>query len=119
MKELLTHTSHGGRKLKQLQRSDTVAIYELIGSQGLRYGFEVIRIKVRKEQIVFGTQQPVREAYPSDSDFGRLAWSYGRNHWKEAFERYDVLVQAEQENLHGQAPSAFQRALEKEVATCS
>src|ERR1700733_9926179 len=103
MKPLSTHLSHGGRKLKQVQRSATVAIYELFSSQGLSYGFEVIRIKIKKEQLVFGTVQPEREAYPSDSDFGRLAWSFGRNHWRLAFGRYDVLVQAERENLHFQA----------------
>jgi hypothetical protein len=92
MKPLLNHFTHGGRKLKQLQRSNTVAIYELIGSQGLSYGYEVIRIKIKKEQLVFGTAQPEREAYPSDSDFGRLAWSFGRNHRKQAFERYDAMV---------------------------
>jgi hypothetical protein len=119
MKQLLTHTSHGGRKLKQLQRSDTVAIYELIGYQGLRYGFEVIRIKAKKKEIVFGTEQPEREAYPSDSDFGRLAWSFGRSHWKEAFERYDAMVAAEQQNLYGEASGAPHRALEKEVAACN
>lgn len=96
----------------------TVAIYELIGPQELTYGYEVIRIKVKKEQQVFDTEKPEREAYPSDSDFGRIAWSYGRNQRKQAFERYDVLVQSEDQNLDVQAPSAFQRTLRMEQLAC-
>jgi hypothetical protein len=119
MRALKSVISHDGRTLTQLERSATVAIYELIGSQGTTYGYEVIRIKVKPEQAVFGKLQPEREVYPSDSDFGRLAWSYGSQHRRQAFERYDAIVQAEHQNLHAHGPSAFQRALRKEQLLCN
>ena len=119
MKTLPTAFTHHGRTLKQLQRSATVAIYELIGSQGLTYGYEVIRIKIKPEQLVFEKLVPEREAYPSDSDFGRIAWSFGRNYKKEAFELYEVFARVERQSLLVRDPSAFQRALMQEQPACN
>jgi hypothetical protein len=135
MKPLPLEFTHHGRTLKQLARSATVAIYELVGSQGLTYGSELLRIKRKPEQLLFSKVLPEREVYPSDSEFGRIAWSYNSQQRRQAFERYDVLlsetlkrpvdrrstvlVHAEHQNLHVHKPTAFQRALMKEQSRCN
>jgi hypothetical protein len=119
MKQLATEFTHYGRTLRQLKRTRTAAIYELIGAQKLLYGYEVIRIRERKQRELFGRRMEEHEVYPSDSDFGRIGWSFGRNYRKEAFERYTKLVlleEHERPNAHG--PSALERALLKEQLAC-
>jgi hypothetical protein len=51
--------------------------------------YEVFRIRVRPEEVVFNRQYPVREMYPTNSLFGLLAWSF---HDKDiAMKRYALL----------------------------
>jgi hypothetical protein len=119
MKPLSTVISHDGRTLRQLKRTAKCAIYELIGRQKLTYGYEVIRIRVKKEQEVFGRMIQQREVYPSDSAFGRLAWSFGCQHRRQAFERYEAMVRTERESFHVHAPSALQRVIRKEQLACN
>jgi hypothetical protein len=116
MKPISTEFTHHGRNLRQLKRTANAAIYELLGAQRLLYGYEVIRIREQKQREVFGKIREEHEVYPCDSDFGRTGWSYGRNHQKEAFERFNRIVTAERESLHAHGPSALQRALGKEHA---
>jgi hypothetical protein len=52
----------------------------------------VIRIRRLPAQTLFGREYPEREAYPSDEQWGSLAWSYGAGHKSEAFERFNGLV---------------------------
>jgi hypothetical protein len=114
MKPVLMEFTHYGRTLRQLERTANAAIYELISAQKLLYGYEVIRIREQKQRVVFGRIREEHEVYPSDSDFGRMGWSFGRNHRKEAFARYDRIVAAEHQSLHAHGPSALERALQKE-----
>jgi hypothetical protein len=118
MKQLATEFTHHGRTLRQLKRTRTAAIYELIGAQGLLYGYEVIRIREQKQREVFGKIREEHEVYPSDSEFGRMGWSYGRNYRKETFERFYRIATSEPENLQAHGPSALQRALRKEELAC-
>jgi hypothetical protein len=116
MKVLAQEFTHDGRTLRQLARTDKVAIYQLIGYQGLVYGFEVIRIRVQKEREAFGTVLKEREVYPASSQFGYMAWSFGCNQKSQALERYSMLGQSMGESFHANGPSAFQMASGKEQA---
>jgi hypothetical protein len=62
----------------------------------MRIGYEVIRIKIAPAETKFGKFYPERELYPSSSknssDWGDIAWSYGRTQREEAFEHYNGLV---------------------------
>jgi len=98
MKLLPIEFGQEGRTLRQIKRSGKAAIYELSGTQGLLYGYEVVVIDAEKERERFGKTFIEREIYPSSSKFGKLGWSFGREHRKQAFEKFDILVQAEGED---------------------
>lgn len=108
MKPLSTVISHDGRTLTQLQRSAKAAIYELRGDNEIVYGYEVIKVRVQKETEHFGRIFPEREIYPPDSEFGKMAWSFGRNHKEEALKQFAMLIRIEQESL---TPKATQKVL--------
>ena len=38
--------------------------------------YEVFKIKIKKEQTVFGRFYPNREVYPGNEDFGDWAWCF-------------------------------------------
>jgi hypothetical protein len=119
MKLLNTEFIHDGRTLKQLARTDKIAIYQLVGYQGLGYGFEVIKIRVKKQTEAFKKVLREREVYPASSQFGYMAWSFGRNQKSQAFERYGTFVQREHQSLHANGPRAFQRDSGKEEAAAN
>jgi hypothetical protein len=48
------------RTLKQIGRQGSVALYELYGPQGLLYGFEVVVIRIRRAEELFGRRYPER-----------------------------------------------------------
>jgi hypothetical protein len=81
-----------GRALKQLQRSDRAALYELRGSQGYLYGYEVIVIKVRPAEQIFTKFYPCREVYPANEEWGTLAWSYPDSALVQAQEAFTELT---------------------------
>jgi hypothetical protein len=92
MEALETKLRVQNRTLKQIKRQGQVALYALCGPQGSLYGYELIVVKIRKAGKVFGKSYPEREAYPSNEDWGSLAWSYGRNQQKEALEAFETLA---------------------------
>lgn len=102
MKTLQTKFKYQSRTLRQLKREGRVAIYELLGRGEVLYGYEVVIIKIRPAEIVFEREYPEREVYPSSSkessDWGSIAWSYGRNYLSDALKRFDGLVAEEQEH---------------------
>jgi hypothetical protein len=108
MKTLPMEFRHEGRLLRQLKRSATSAIYQLFGTGEISYGYEVIRIKQQKAAEKFGRILPSREIYPASSWFGTRGWSFGRNHLRQALEKFDSLVQAEVERL---SPPASRHAV--------
>ena len=108
MKLLSTEITHDGRTLRQLKRTAKTAIYELRGESGLLSGYEVIRITVRKARECFGKPVTEREIYPPDSQWGRLGWSFSSGDKRAAFERFNLLVQAEDQTLDaGAAPAVL------------
>ena len=86
MKRLATELTVQNRSLRQIKREGRVALYELYGANGMLYDFEVVRIKIHPAEVINGRTYPEREGYPSNEDWGNLAWSHGRNHRDEAFE---------------------------------
>jgi hypothetical protein len=77
MEKLATEFKVQNRTLKQIKRTDRVAIYELYGANGMLYGFEVVIIKIHPAEEIRGRIYPEREGYPANEDWGTLAWSYG------------------------------------------
>ncbi len=60
-----------GMTAKCIERTDKKAIY-------LRWDdvWEVFRIKIAEPSEVFGKKYPKREVYPSNEDFGSIAWCF-------------------------------------------
>jgi hypothetical protein len=96
MRLLRTEIPLQGRTLRQLKRQARIALYGLYGPGDILYGYEVIVIKIRPAEEAFGREYPERELYPSSAknsdDWGRIAWSYGRNDLAGAEERYAGLL---------------------------
>src|SRR5208282_4503374 len=96
MEPLETTLKVQGRTLRQLRRVGMIAIYELRNPGQLLLGYEVIRIRVKPAQEVFGRQYLERECYPSSArdspDWGTIAWSFGRNQRREAMAMFNGLV---------------------------
>jgi hypothetical protein len=74
------------RTLTQLYRSGQFALYEARNDRGVLTSFEVIKIRVKPAQTLFGRDYPAREVYPSSAknnrDWGSQAWtlpSWGRH----------------------------------------
>ena len=92
MKELEFEIKVQNRTLKQIKRQGRAALYALYGPGNELYGFEVILIKVHPAEIIQGRPYPEREGYPANEDWGRLAWSYGRNDEKVALKKFEGLA---------------------------
>jgi hypothetical protein len=95
--------THDGRALRQPKRIAKTAIYQLINDKGLSFGFKVIQIRVQKEREIFGRIFKERKVYPADSQFGSIAWSFGRDHRSQAFERFEMLARYESNGLTANA----------------
>jgi hypothetical protein len=67
-----------------VERTDKKAMYKRWDDV-----YEVFRIKISKEKILFGKTYPRREVYPGNEDFGSTAWCFKDE--KLASKRYDVL----------------------------
>lgn len=74
MRKLETEFNKSIFTYRQLNRTDKVAIYEQTFEDNV-ISYEVFKIRVGKEQEVFGTTIPNREKFCSDEDFGQTAWS--------------------------------------------
>jgi hypothetical protein len=73
------------------------------------YGYEVVIVKIAPAEEILGRQYLEREVYPSSrkdsDDWGRIAWSYSRDHFQDALLRYTGLV-TEQEKYGFSASGA-------------
>jgi len=96
MQTLETELTYQNRTLRQLKRTGMIAIYEVRNAGEMLYGYEVIKIKVAPEREVFGKLYPERELYPSSAkestDWGTIAWSFGRNQKNEALAMFNGLI---------------------------
>lgn len=94
---LATILSIQNRTLTQIRRNGRIALYGLCGANGLLYGYELIIIKTRKAEEVFGKGYPIREVYPANEDWGRFAWSFGAAQEEQVMEAYKKLLDKEAE----------------------
>jgi hypothetical protein len=113
MKLLPQEFTCDGRVLRQMKRTATAAAYQLVGTGGVSYGFEVIKVKRQNECEKFGRIVAAREIYPASSWLNYRGWSYGTNHLRQALEKFDMLVQAGKEKLHAPAPRRTAGSLEE------
>ena len=60
-----------GLKATLVERTDKKAIY--LRSDDV---YEVFYVQVSPEEMQFGKLYPERETYPSNEDFGKMAWTY-------------------------------------------
>jgi hypothetical protein len=92
LKELDTELTEQNRILRQVMRLGTIALYAVCQPGGVLIGYEVIRIRRLPAQTVFGREYPEREAYPSNEQWGQLAWSWRAIDREKAFIQFDNLV---------------------------
>jgi len=75
---------------KLIKRSNNIAMYSVhLEENSPITGYEVFRIKFGKAESIRGKDYPEREVYPSNEDFGRIAWSW--NSFEKANEQYEML----------------------------
>ena len=104
MQKLETEIMMSGRILRQIRRGKRCAIYAVHNKAGTLYGHEVIRIKVAEPVLAFEREYPLRELYPGNEEWGRLAWSYGTGQAAEAEKAFDYLLRQENFNGNGKQP---------------
>lgn len=78
MRTLETEFTFHGHLLKQIWRRGYVAIYERSrNAKKPPHELELIIVRVKPETKMFGgVIVPEHEAYPSASEWGRIAWSF-------------------------------------------
>lgn len=74
----------------QLDRTDKVAIYEQKHPEAGVVSYEVFKIRIAKESVMFGVTVPEKESFPSDEAFGVTAWSIRDK--ERAFKRFKELA---------------------------
>lgn len=75
MKILDNRVRKNGFDYYLVQRNTKSAVYEQkIYNKTIAY--EVFKIKIRKEENVFGRIIEKREKFPSNEDFGKNAWTF-------------------------------------------
>ena len=88
MKQLNKEITKNGFTYKLNKRNSYKAIYEQYNGEDL-ISYEVFFIKVLKPSIFFGTELELREKFPSNEDFGKIAWS--TRDYNRACEIYDSI----------------------------
>jgi hypothetical protein len=95
MQKLETEIMLSSRILRQVKRGKRCALYSVHNKAGTLYGHEVIRIKVAEPMVAFEREYPLRELYPGNEEWGRLAWSYGTQQTAEAEKAFECLLRQE------------------------
>lgn len=75
---------------KQIARTEKKAIYEQRTDEGVLIAYEIFKIKQVKEWVMADKTIEAHEKFPSDNDFGVLAWTVGRD-FDYAMRRYNDL----------------------------
>jgi hypothetical protein len=84
--------------LRQVRRDGHVALYEK-SKDGQSRGYEVVLLRIRPAQTLFGRPYPHRESYPSSEDWGIYGWSYSLGDLKGASRRFNQLVEQSAKNV--------------------
>ena len=79
-----------GYYYKQIKKGNKSAIYEQTCEESPNpIAYEVFRIKIDKEKVVFGQLLPEKEIFPGNEDFGKWAWTF--HNPEQALLRFEVL----------------------------
>lgn len=79
-----------GFDYRLIKKGDKAYIYEQWDDEfEFVVAYEVFKIKIEKEKLVFGDLMPEREVFPGNEDFGKWAWTYGT--LEKAEERYEHI----------------------------
>lgn len=79
----------GGFDLRQIKRDGRAAVYEQ-SQRGVVVAYEVVVVKVHPAATIMGREYQEREGYPSNEDWGLLAWTCLDR--ARAMERFYALV---------------------------
>jgi hypothetical protein len=77
--------------LRQVRKEGHIALYEK-SKDGQPRGFEVVVLRIRPAETLFGRSYPLRESYPSNEDWGIYGWSYAATDLKGAQRRFERLL---------------------------
>jgi hypothetical protein len=88
MKQLNIEFTKGGIHYKQLERTESKAIYEQLYEEK-NVGYEVIRIGSHSGLTLFGKEVPASETYPTTDSWGIRGWTYRT--LDKAKEKYNTL----------------------------
>lgn len=92
-----------GHNYTLLRRSDTVAVYKQFDTAGGDLvAYELFKIPVRKAETIKGVYYPLREVFPSSSNWGISAWSLPI--WtseQEVLTRFEELTKQQQHGKPG------------------
>ena len=75
-----------GLSAKLIERTEREALYYRWDDV-----WEVFRIKISPEAEIYGKKYPKRETYPSNEDFGRIAWCFKDE--DRARRRYNTITE--------------------------
>lgn len=91
LKKLPVTFKKNGYEFEQLERGEQKAIYALSVEGGGVVAFEVIKIRIRKEQtnLFTGNLDPPTEVYPGNEQFGKTGWFITDK--KRAYQKYYLL----------------------------
>jgi hypothetical protein len=61
-----------------IKRNENIAVYSLRYTENpdLIVGYDIFKIQISPQEIVFGKNYEERETYPSNGQYGTSAWSY-------------------------------------------
>jgi hypothetical protein len=77
LEPLCSELRYAGHTLQQVFREKSIAIYARALPDREPHEFELVAIQRRPESTTpSGTQVPEREGYPSNSEWGKCAWSF-------------------------------------------
>ena len=71
-----------------ITREGRLCLYEQQYGENLKY-FEVFEVKVKPQTVFNGMLFPAREVFPSDSDFGKTAWTF--HSLRDAVKKFNEL----------------------------
>ena len=92
-----------GYYYKQIKKGNKSAIYEQTCDESPNpIAYEVFRIKIDKEKVVFGQLLPEKEIFPGNEDFGKWAWSFCGI--EKALSRFELLENEESAVLDEDQP---------------
>lgn len=77
MQLLKENLRKNGFDYKLVKKGEKAYIYEQWDDEEkFTVAYEVFKIKIEKEKLVFGDLMPEREIFPGNEDFGTWAWTY-------------------------------------------